>query len=118
MTTQKYREASQRLLAQARSELAAGDLPQASEKGWGAAAQMVKAIAQQRGWRHGGHELLYDSVSALAQEAGDDDIDRLFELAGGLHTNFYEDWYGAGRVARGLQDVATFLDKLEPLIRL
>ena len=117
MTTQKYRDASRRLLAQARSELADGDLIQASEKGWGAAAQMVKAIAQQRGWRHRGHELLYDAVSILAQEAGDDDIDRLFELAGGLHTNFYEDWYGAGRVARGLSDVETFLDKLEPLLR-
>ncbi len=117
MTTQKYCESSRHLLVQARSELAAGDLRQVSEKGWGSAAQMVKAIAQQRGWRHGGHELLYDAVSVLAQEAGDDDIARLFELAGGLHTNFYEDWYGAGRVARGLRDVETFLDKLEPLIR-
>ena len=75
MTTQQYHVASRRLLAQARSELAAGDLRQSSEKGWGAAAQMVKAIAQQRGWRHGGHELLYDAVSILAREAGDDDID-------------------------------------------
>ena len=117
MTTQKYRESSRHLLAQARSELDAGDLRQASEKGWGAAAQMVKAVAEQRGWRHRGHELLYDAVGILAQEAGDDDIDRLFELAGGLHTNFYEDWYGAGRIERGLRDVETFLDKLDLLIR-
>ena len=34
MTTQKYREASRYLLAQARSELDAGDVRQASEKGW------------------------------------------------------------------------------------
>ena len=115
MTSQKYREASRHLLAQARAELAQGDRRQASEKGWGAAAQMVKSIAEQRGWRHRGHELLFDTVSILAQEAGDEDIDRLFELASALHINFYEDWYGAGRVERGLRDVETFLDKLEPL---
>jgi hypothetical protein len=117
MATQKYRNDSRELLAQSRVELAAGDVRQASEKGWGAAAQMVKAIAEQRGVHHRGHALLYDVVSTLAAEAGDDDIDRLFELAGGLHTNFYEDWYGAGRVERGLRDVERFLDKLEPLIR-
>ncbi len=37
-----YREASHELLAQARTELAAGDLRQAAEKGWGAAAQITK----------------------------------------------------------------------------
>lgn len=113
MTTQKYREASRHLLVQARRELEAGDVRQASEKGWGAAAQMVKSIAEERGWLHRGHELLFDAVSTLAQEAGDEDIDRLFELASALHINFYEDWYGVGRVERGLRDVETFLDKLE-----
>ena len=36
MTTQTYQAASRQLLAQARTEPAAGDLRQASEKGWGA----------------------------------------------------------------------------------
>ena len=34
MTTQQYQQASEHFLAQARQELAVGDLPQASEKGW------------------------------------------------------------------------------------
>ena len=46
MTTQTYQQASQRFLAQAKEELAAGDLQQASEKGWEAAAHMLKAIAE------------------------------------------------------------------------
>ena len=116
MTTQKYRESSRYLLSQARGELAIGDVRQASEKGWGAAAQMVKAIAEQRGWRHRGHAQLFDAVATIAAETGDDDVDRLFELASAMHTNFYEDWYDAGRVERGLGDVETFLDKLEPLV--
>ena len=50
MATQKYNTASRQLLAQARAELDQGDIRQASEKGWGAAAQMVKTVAQARGW--------------------------------------------------------------------
>ncbi|CAI7999490.1 hypothetical protein GBAR_LOCUS2729 [Geodia barretti] len=115
MATQKYAERQPRTPGPEPGRARRGDVRQASEKGWGAAAQMVKAIAEQRGVHHRGHALLYDVVSTLAAEAGDDDIDRLFELAGGLHTNFYEDWYGAGRVERGLRDVERFLDKLEPL---
>jgi hypothetical protein len=96
--------------------LETGDVRQASEKGWGAAAQIVKAVAEKHGWRHRGHALLFEAVSAIASEADDADIDRLFELASGLHTNFYEDWYGRGQVQRGLHDVESFLDKIEPLL--
>ena len=42
MTSQTYQQASQRFLAEAKQELAAGDLQQASEKGWGATAQMLE----------------------------------------------------------------------------
>ena len=44
MTTQDYQQASERFLAQARQELAAGDLAQASEKGWGATAQISRPL--------------------------------------------------------------------------
>ena len=116
MTTQTYYVASRKFLAQAREELAAGDVSQASEKGWGAAAQMVKAIAAQRGWEHRKHALLFDAVARLVDEVGDDDIDRLFAVANSLHINFYEDWQNAQSVERHLNDVARLLDKLEPLL--
>ena len=44
---------------------------------------------------------------------GDEDIDRLFDLAIALHNNFYKDWYDTGRVERGLRDIETLLDKLQ-----
>jgi hypothetical protein len=113
MTTEKYREASRHLLAQAHGELYAGDVRQASEKGWGAAAQVVKAIAEQRGWSHRGHAELFDTVRELQRETGDQDLRRLFRLASALHTNFYEDWLDRVDVAEGLDDVARLLDKLE-----
>ena len=46
---QTYRERSRAFLAKARGELLTGDLEQASEKAWGAAALMVKAVAERRG---------------------------------------------------------------------
>lgn len=55
MTTEQYQQASKHFLPQARQELAGGDLPQASEKGWRAIAQILKAIAGQRGWQHNPH---------------------------------------------------------------
>ena len=117
MSTQKYHESSRGLLAQARTELAAGDVRQASEKGWGAAAQIVKAVAQSRGWQHRGHVLLFDAVDDLRVETGDADIRRLFSVANALHMNFYEDWRSAENVGESLDDVERFLDKMAPLIR-
>ena len=46
MNAQQYQQASERFLVQAKQEFADGDLPQASEKGWGATAQILKAIAE------------------------------------------------------------------------
>ena len=115
MTTQKYREASRYLLAQARSELDAGDVRQASEKGWGAAAQMLKAIAEQRGWEHERHRHFSRVASRLRYELGDGDLYRQFRVAEGLHENFYEDTLETEDVALDLGDVALLLDKLEPL---
>ena len=61
MTSQQYQQASERLLAQARQEQADGDLAQASEKGQGATAQMLKAVAEQRGWENHRHPPLPQS---------------------------------------------------------
>ena len=88
--TTSYREQSHIFLAQAQAELAAGDLAQASEKGWGAAAQMVKAIAQERGWPHYSHRQLQGIIGTLVSETGDTDFADLFGAASALHTNFYE----------------------------
>ena len=115
MAAQTYYSASRHLLAQGREELYLGDTRQASEKGWGAAAQMVKSVAEQRGWAHQSHAALYRVVSRLVSETGDDDIRRLFKVASALHANFYENWDTAQSVAGDLDDVERFLDKLEPL---
>ena len=112
---QKYKEASRHLLVQANEEFAAGDFRQASEKGWGAAAQIVKAVAENRGLQHNNHYRLFQIVAELAEELGDTDISRFFAVANSLHTNFYEDWMPSEIIRVGLDDVDRLLAKLEPL---
>ncbi len=114
--TTTYREQSRIFLAQAYEELAKGDLPQASEKGWGAAAQMVKAVAQQRGWEHRGHRELHGVIGTLLSETGDTELTTLFGVAGDLHMNFYENRSKANVVGNHLQQVERFVDKAEALL--
>ena len=116
MQAHKYSNAGRELLAQGYAELQCGDTRQASEKGWGAAAQMVKAVAERRGWEHKRHAALWQIVRQLGVETGDVEVRRLFQVASDLHTNFYENLYDADFVADGLGDVQVFLDKLEPLL--
>ena len=114
--TLTYRDAARQLLAQGFHELAAGDSRQASEKGWGAAAQMIKAIAASRGWKHNSHAALYRVIDRLVKETGDDNIHLRFGMANALHQNFYENWGSSDYVAQGLADVQDLLDRLEPLL--
>ena len=116
MTTKQYQQASEHFLAQARRELADGDLPQASEKGWGATVQILKAVAEQRGWEHSRHRHHLVTVSRLRAETGDGDIRRLYRAASDLHENFYENTMQAFEVAESLDDVGSLLGKLLPLL--
>ena len=115
MTTQTYQDAARHLLQQAETELAAGDTRQASEKGWGAAVQAVKAVCELRGWRHRNYKALQRAVRNLQDETADDDIRLLFGSAYILHVNFYEDDEDPEFVAERIADVRRFIDKLEAL---
>ena len=116
MNAQQYHQASEKFLAQARQELSHGDLPQASEKGWGATAQILKTIADQRGWEHGRHRHLSQIASRLRAERGDRDIYRWFQVAEALHGNFYDDQMSAQDIAESLDDVENLIDRLLPML--
>ena len=113
---QTYREASRELLNKAREEMAAGDLRQASEKGWGAAAQILKAIAQQRGWDHIVHKDLRIAARRLSRETNNRRIGRLYRSADSLHMNWYENWDEEEEVADGLDDVEQLIAILEGVL--
>ena len=101
------------MLEQAGRELAAGDVLQASEKGWGAAAHTVKAIAEQRGWHHERHGHLFTVALIISDETEQPRIRDLFRYASSLHTNFYEGWLSEEDVEKGLEEVRELLGLLE-----
>ena len=115
-TTFNYTAASREFIGKAWEYLAVDDRRQASEKGWGAAAEMVKAVAEERGWPHDTHRLLYDIVRNLEQETGNARLFLLFQMASGLHTNFYENWLHPANIRQSLHDVVELLALLEPLV--
>ncbi len=107
---------SRQFLRQAEREFAQGDRLQASEKAWGAAAHVVKAVAQQRGWQHDGHRYLFEAIDRIYRETGDSQIRDLFRIANSLHMNFYENWQSDDLVQDGIGRVEVLLAKLEPLV--
>jgi HEPN domain-containing protein len=111
-----YLQQSDEFWRQAEVELREGNLRQASEKSWGAASQMVKAYAQQRGLRHNGHAWLFQAVDEIANELKDEKLKNPFGLAGMLHTNFYEGWLTEGQVKSYVSRVREFCDKVRELI--
>ena len=114
-TVERYQEVSATLLDQAHAELDAGDLIQASEKFWGAAAQALKAIAQERGWDHGSHAHFYAIVRNLVDETGDHHLVELFGGANLLHINFYEHWLEEIEIRTFAQQVQQLLHRLDEI---
>lgn len=104
---------SEKYLREAEELLSKGDLAQASEKGWGAAAQMVKAVAAKKGKELGSHGMLWEFVEELSRGMGDRELLTLWHVANSLHTNFYESWAPPEFVKKGLEDITRFIEKLK-----
>ena len=113
--TEYHSGTAREFLAKARVYLADDDLLQASEKGWGAAAQAVKAVAEARGWDHSGHRQLHTIVRRLVRETGDRGLRAGFSAANTLHINFYDGFLEAEDVSAYLEDVERFVEQLRPL---
>ena len=106
---------SRRLLQQSEEEFAKGDLLQASEKGWGAVAQAVKAAAILRGLEHRSHRALRQVAIDLRDETGNIRILELFGLAENLHANYYEAWMRPSEVEVYISNARELVEILENL---
>ncbi len=108
-----HTEISRIFIQQAEEELERGDVLQASEKAWGAAARAVKSTAARRGWEHDSHRYLFTVVRRIAEQSNDPDIRRLFSAANGLHANFYEGHMDIETVIKRVEEVRLLIRKLE-----
>ena len=104
-------------LTKAGQYLAAGDLHQASEKGWGAAAHMAKAVALVQGWEYERHSHFHRVMNQARHLSGNDRLPFLHGRAEILHVNFYEltGDLDAETIAEDLTSMAELLDVLELL---
>ena len=108
MTTATYRAAAHHLLQQTNTEFHQGDLRQASEKAWGAAAQITKAYAQNQ-TPPTYHRSLKDIARDIAANTNNQDFLILFNSIEQLHINFYENNRTAAVVQAGIEDAVEYV---------
>ena len=112
-----YEAQAREFLAKGREYLAAGDLHQASEKGWGAAAHMAKAVAVAQGWQYRRHPDFSVVMNQAALLTGNDRLRDLRGRANDLHGNYYERkrFLDAETISTDLESMAELLELLAPL---
>ncbi len=117
------RAMSQRFIAEARLELAAGNRIQAGEKAWGALVQYYKLIGDRRGWNHTSSREIESIGRHLLAEFPDYAtpafIDALSDAYHRGHMNFYENRLYDDEIldlVEGVEQALPILDRiaLEP----
>ena len=114
-----YRQQARDFLVKSREYLADDDLHQASEKGWGAASWMAKAVAEAQGWEYRRHEQFNVVLNNARSLTGDERLPGLRGIANDLHGNFYtrKRFLDSESIRMDLERIAELLDILEPLTR-
>ena len=106
----EYVEAAEDLLEEAREEQGKGNVRQAAEKLWGAAALAVKAYAYwKEGKRLSSHGELWEYKRRLEDEFGEW-VSDAWAQASAMHTCFYEGWCKE-------KDVTTAWKRIEKLVK-
>ena len=94
-----------------------GDLHKAFEKGWGAAAHMVKAVTIAQGLEYERHSDFTQVLNSAYLATADDQIGLLRGIPSELHRNYYKRkrHLDVGIVGRDLDSTVELLDLLQPL---
>lgn len=111
-----YRRLNGKFLREAEELLADRDYVQASEKLWGAAAEIVKAVAAKRGIMLRAHRSITDYAARLDDEHPELNLATEFSVANNLHVNFYEDWLAPRMVEKNAEVVKNLIRKIERLL--
>ena len=111
-------ELARKFLERSRGYLADDDLHQASEKGWGAAAHIVKGVAAANGWEYEHHDQFDMVVQNARQRYRQPGLRQYGDSAESLHRNYYRhpSMLDAGVVRERIDDVEMMVSVLESLI--
>jgi len=123
MTTQEFEEVAdhadkaREFLTRSREYLTIGDLHQASEKGWGAAAHMTKAVAVAQGWEYTNHSHFSNVLNEARRLTGNSRLLDLRSRANELHSNYYKRdiLLEADVISEDIESIAELLTVLAPL---
>ena len=111
-----HQERSRHFLSLVDDELARGELEEASNKVWGAAAHAIKAVAERRGWPHHSHALLQQTMERLISEEGaPQHLFGQYMMASAYHQGFYAWPPPANGIRYGKEVIAEFIEALEGL---
>ncbi len=111
-----HQERGRHFLSLIDDELARGELEEASNKVWGAAAHAIKAVAQSRGWQHHAHSLLEEAVYRLIhEENAPRDLLIQYMTASAYHQRFYGSPPDAAYIRAGKELITEFVATLESL---
>ncbi len=111
-----HRERSWHFLNLVEDELARGELEEASNKIWGAAAHAIKSVAESRGWQHDAHALLQRAIQRLIREEGaPQHLWGQYLIASAYHQMFYGHPPDAEHIQYGRDIIAEFIAALESL---
>ena len=112
-----YAAQAHEFLANFREYLAQGDQHQASEKGWGAAAHMAKAVAVAQELTYESHPDFSEVIYKARTATGNSQLRGLRSIANELHGNYYKRkrHLNATSIREDLDSIAEMLDILHPL---
>ena len=85
-----HAQLARKFLERSKAYLAEGDLHQASEKGWGAASHIAKAIAALYGWPYEHHDEFDNVIVNARQRLRQPDLRQYGNAAHSLHRNYYK----------------------------
>ena len=109
-TADKHTRLAEQLLADARREIADGDLVQGSEKLWGATSQAIKAYCASRRLPHGKYAQRRHAVFQLADDLNNPFVRVTFGVAESCHANFYNDWMEQEHLDGYLPDIEALVN--------
>ena len=111
-----HAERSWRFLDLVDEEVGRGELEEASNKLWGAAAHAIKAVAERRGWFHGSHNALADTVMRLIDDEGAPPLlYTYYTSASSFHSRSYGWPPNSDEIRHGKGQMADFIRLLERL---
>ncbi len=117
-TVTDHVELARNFLERSKSYLAQGDLHQASEKGWGAASHIIKAVAAANGWEYERHDDFDSVVNNARQRYRQPSLRQYGNAAHSLHRNYYKRslLLSASAIQEDIEDVEKMVSVLQPFL--